>query len=72
MSDDAIDILEGELDARVPEALEVLGDDELLLLADLLHDAKARQAQELDEGVEASLEIVPRLMRGPVRKILFG
>ncbi|HUR84480.1 MAG TPA: hypothetical protein VMY78_03985 [Solirubrobacteraceae bacterium] len=72
MSGDAIDILEGELDARVPEALDVLGRDDLLLLADLLHDAKAHQAQELDEGVEASLEIVPRLMRGPVRKILFG
>lgn len=70
--DDAIDILEGELDACVPEPLEVLGDDELLLLADLLHDAKARQALELDDGVEESLEIVPRLMRGPVRKILFG
>jgi hypothetical protein len=72
MSDDAIDILEEELSARIPEGLQVLADDELLLLADLLHEAKARQAQELGEGVEGSLEIVPRLMRGPVRKMLFG
>jgi hypothetical protein len=72
MSDDAILILEGELGARPPGGLEVLAEDELLVLADLLHDAKARQARELDEGVEGSLEIVPRLMRGPVRKILFG
>lgn len=72
MSDDAIDILENELGARIPEGLEALGDDELLHLADLLHEAKARQAQLLDEGVDGSLDIIPRLMRGPVRKILFG
>jgi hypothetical protein len=72
MSDDAIDILEEELGARIPEGIEALADDELLLLADLLHEAKATQAQELDEGVEGSLDIVPRLMRGPVRKMLFG
>jgi hypothetical protein len=72
MSDDPIDILEEELGARVPEGIEALADDELLLLADLLHEAKASQAQELDEGVEGSLDIVPRLMRGPVRKMLFG
>jgi hypothetical protein len=72
MSDDAIEILEEELGARIPEGIEVLADDELLLLADLLHEAKASQAQELDEGVEGSLDIVPRLMRGPVRKMLFG
>ena len=72
MSDEPIDILEEELGARIPEGIEVLADDELLLLADLLHAAKASQAQELDEGVEGSLDIVPRLMRGPVRKMLFG
>jgi hypothetical protein len=72
MSDDAIDILEQELGARIPEGIGVLADEELLLLADLLHEAKASQAQELDEGVEGSLDIVPRLMRGPVRKMLFG
>jgi len=72
MSDNPIDILEEELGARIPEGMEVLADDELFLLADLLHEAKASQAQELDDGVEGSLDIVPRLMRGPVRKMLFG
>jgi len=72
MSDDAIDILEEELGARIPEGMEVLADDELELIADLLREAKARQARELEEGVEGSLNIVPRLMRGPVRKMLFG
>jgi hypothetical protein len=69
---DAVQILEDELGARIPAGLDVLGDDELIALADLLRDAKGRQAQLLDEGVADSLNIVPRLMRGPVRKILFG
>lgn len=72
MSDDAIDILEEELGARIPEGLEVLADEELHVLADLLAIAKADQARELEAGVGGSLEIVPRLMRGPVRKMLFG
>jgi hypothetical protein len=69
---DAVQILEDELGARIPAGLAVLADDELIALADLLRDAKGRQAQLLDEGVADALNIVPRLMRGPVRKILFG
>ncbi len=69
---DAVDILEQELGAAMPDGLKALPDDRLLALADLLHDARARQKQQLDEGVEQSLDIVPRLMRGPVRRILFG
>lgn len=68
----AVDILEDELGAPLPEGLEVLSAKELQTLADLLVAAKARQAQELAEGVEDSLNFVPRLMRGPVRRILFG
>lgn len=70
--DDAVDILEGELGGEVPEGFTTLTDDQLLALADLLQDAKARGQEELEEGVADSLNFVPRLMRGPVRKILFG
>ena len=70
--DDAVDILEGELGGQVPDGLTSLTDEQLLALADLLQDAKARGQEELQEGVEDSLSFVPRLMRGPVRKILFG
>lgn len=69
---DAVDILEQELGATVPDGLHELSDDQLLTLADLLRGARARQKQQLDDGVEDSLDIVPRLMRGPVRKMLFG
>lgn len=70
--DDAVDILEGELGGAVPVGLEQLSDEQLLALADLLQDAKARGQEELRDGVEDSLNFVPRLMRGSVRKILFG
>lgn len=68
----AVDTLEDELGGPIPEGLQALSADQLQTLAGLLAAAKARQAQELRQGVEESLEIVPRLMRGPVRKILFG
>ncbi|MDP2709658.1 MAG: hypothetical protein Q8O56_00445 [Solirubrobacteraceae bacterium] len=70
--DDAVDIIEQELGGQIPEGLEALADEQLLALADLLHDAKERQKRELEAGLEESLNIVPRLMRGSVRKILFG
>lgn len=68
----AVDTLEDVLGGPIPEGLEVLSADQLQTLADLLVAAKARQAHELQQGVEESLDIVPRLMRGPVRKMLFG
>ena len=70
--DDAVDILEGELGGEVPVGFEQLSDEQLLALADLLQDARARGQAELHVGVEDSLNFVPRLMRGSVRKILFG
>lgn len=68
----AVDTLERELGGPVPDGVEALSAAQLATLADLLASAKKRQAQELTEGVEDSLNFVPRLMRGPVRKILFG
>ncbi|HEX4364728.1 MAG TPA: hypothetical protein VHZ75_09270 [Solirubrobacteraceae bacterium] len=69
---DGVDILEQELGAQAPEGFAQLSGDQLRALAELLREARTRQKHELDEGVEGSLDIVPRLMRGPVRKILFG
>ena len=41
--DDAVDILERELGGQLPDGFTALSDEQLLALADLLHDAKARQ-----------------------------
>ena len=64
--------LEEELDMRLPEGLGALTDGELTDLADRVLEAKQRQSLALEVGIDDALEIVPRLVRGPVRRILFG
>ena len=68
----AVGRLEAELEGKVPDGLQLLTDEQLSDVADRLHDAKARQSQALDAAIEQALDIVPRLLRGSVRKILFG
>jgi hypothetical protein len=72
MSAKAIRELESELGAAAPAGLRSLTEAQLHGLADLLREAKRRQSGALESAVEAALEIVPRMVRGPVRKILFG
>jgi hypothetical protein len=72
MSAKAIRALEDELGGRPPEGLEALTDAQLRAFTDLLHAAKQRQSEALQSAVEEALEIVPRMVRGPVRKMLFG
>jgi len=64
--------LEAELGGPAPDRLEELADADLRAFTDLLHAAKERQSEALVAAVEQSLEIVPRVARGSVRKILFG
>ena len=72
MSAKALRALEAELGGPAPDGLATLADAQLRAFTDLLHAAKGRQSQALVTAVEQSLEIVPRVARGSVRKILFG
>ncbi len=72
MSAKALRDLEDELGGRPPAGLDALTDVQLRAFTDLLHDCKRRQSEGLQAAVEQALEIVPRMCRGPVRKILFG
>lgn len=72
MTPSAVSSLEAELDDRIPDGLKALTEEELNDLADRLNDAKLRQSQALDAAIGEALEIVPRLLRGPMRKVLFG
>ncbi len=72
MSTKALSALEAELGGRAPARLDALDEAQLRSLTTLLHDAKSRQSEALDAAVEQSLEFVPKMMRGSVRKILFG
>jgi len=64
-------LLNAEL-GSVPEGLDELSEDDLASLAGALRVARRRQSQELEAAIEDALEIVPRLLRGTIRKILFG
>ncbi len=68
----AADTLEAELGGQPPDGLSALDATERGALVGVLRDAKERQSRELEEAVEQSLGVVPRLLRGTIRKVLFG
>jgi hypothetical protein len=72
MSAEALRALEDELGGRPPDGLGALADEDLRAFTALLRDAKRRQSEALEAATEEALEIVPRMVRAPVRKILFG
>lgn len=61
------DALRGE-----PPALDGLADDELADLAAAVTDALARQRADLRAAIDGAYGHVPRLLRGPMRKVLGG
>jgi hypothetical protein len=64
--------LEAELGGPAPDGLAALSEGERRAFADVLGAAKARQSRELEVAVEEALGVVPRLLRGTMRKALFG
>jgi hypothetical protein len=56
----------------VPEGIAALGPDVPARVQSLVRDAEARQERELAEALDTSLRIVPRPLRGLVRKVLLG
>jgi hypothetical protein len=52
--------------------LSRLDEDQATRLLEMYRTASSRRSAEIREAQEASLKMVPRLLRGPLRKILFG
>lgn len=63
--------LSDELGAALPESVAALPPDTLAALADVLAAARRDQSRALAEASEKGLGFVPRLLRGPVQKVLF-
>jgi len=55
-----------------PGVAERLDDDALRELAAAVADARARQARALDDATATALDHVPRLLRGPIRRLVTG
>lgn len=62
--------LESELRRPLPAGLAALGADELDHLAQAVTRARRNQAAELAAAGERGLRFVPRLVRGPLKKVL--
>ncbi len=60
-----------ELGAELPASVAALPEDALAVLAETLAATRQAQAQALAEANERGLAFLPRLLRGPVQKVLF-
>lgn len=69
MSRDAIRALEQQLGQAAPSGVKELAAAEIADLAQAIREARHRQAQALDEAADRALGRIPRMLRGPIRKI---
>jgi hypothetical protein len=68
--DAAIQAVTKQLGQAPPPALSALSAEQLRALAATIEDARHRQAAALEEAGDRALKRIPRLLRGPVRKVV--
>lgn len=59
-------------DLSVPPAIAALGPGVVAEVGRLVAESERRQAREAAEALDVALGIVPRPLRGVVRKVLLG
>jgi hypothetical protein len=62
--------LRARLDAEPPAALKALEGSELADLTDAITDARRRQREAFAAAGERALRFIPRLLRGPIRRVV--
>jgi hypothetical protein len=70
VSEDGLEALEHQLRGPAPSGLTRLSPAELTHLAGAIQAARQRQAAELEAAGEQALSLVPRLLRGPIRRLV--
>jgi hypothetical protein len=70
MAKNALSQLREQLSGDVPEGVSRLDDAALVDLAHAIRDTRHREGQALAAAGERALERVPRLLRGPIRKVV--
>ena len=70
MSEDALNGLREQLRGDVPPGVTKLSDDDLRDLAHAIADARHREGEALAVAGGRALDRVPRLLRGPIRKVV--
>jgi hypothetical protein len=71
MTDKGLGVLQKELAATPPAGVRALAAEQQADLAQAIRDAKRRQAVALAEAGENALGLIPRVLRGPIRR-MFG
>ena len=71
-TDAAIRALRTQLGQTPPSGLRALTDEQVLDLAAAVEAARHRQAASLAEASDRALGRIPRVLRGPVRKVVGG
>jgi hypothetical protein len=70
MAQNALSQLREQLSGDVPEAVSRLDDAALTDLSRAIRDARHREGKALAAAGERALDRVPRLLRGPIRKVV--
>ena len=61
--------LERELGGPPPPGVAALDDSQLEILAEAIRRVRHRQAAELEAAGDKALALIPRVLRGPVRRM---
>lgn len=69
-SEEGFSELRAQLGGTVPEGLRQLDGEQLQDLADAVKDARRRQAAALAQAGDRALGHIPRLLRGPIRRVV--
>ncbi len=64
--------LEDLCGGSLPEGLANLGEQDREQLVETIRAARKRQAADLKEAAERGLDLVPKLLRAPVKKAILG
>ena len=55
---------------EVPDGIRALGPDAVRRVEELVEEARRQQLRELGQALEDSMRVIPRPLRGAVRKVL--
>jgi hypothetical protein len=70
LEEEPLERLRAQLGGTLPEGLRTLEKRQLEHLDEIVRAARRRQAQALAEAGDRALGFVPRLLRGPIRRIM--
>jgi hypothetical protein len=68
----ALDDLKRELRADPPPAIAALDESDVIRLTTALRAAREHQTAALVAATDNGLSFIPKLLRAPVKKVLFG